>query len=107
MTSVALFDTRLAVEEAVHHHGPQHGQVTVIAHSMGNNIFRYFLQWLEHEKGKNHYKKWIDTHIRAYVAIAPPFLGSAEPVESVLTGLPSGLPLPVHEARALQGSFGT
>lgn len=46
----------LVVEEAVYRHGRETGKMIVIAHSMGNNVFRYFLKWLYDEKGKHHYQ---------------------------------------------------
>ena len=41
----------------------------VFAHSMGNNVFRYFLEWLKLEIAPKHYIKWLDEHIHAYFAV--------------------------------------
>ena len=44
----------------------------------GNNVFRYFLSWLEHTMGEQNSLIWIDQHIRSYFAIGAPLLGSAQ-----------------------------
>jgi len=36
---------------------------------MGNNVFRYFLEWLRLEIAPKHYLKWLDQHIHAYFAV--------------------------------------
>jgi hypothetical protein len=36
---------------------------------MGNNVFRYFLEWLKLEIAPKHYIKWLDEHIHAYFAV--------------------------------------
>lgn len=41
----------------------------VFAHSMGNNVFRYFLEWLKLEIAPKHYIQWLDEHIHAYFAV--------------------------------------
>jgi hypothetical protein len=45
------------------------GPSIVFAHSMGNNVFRYFLEWLRLEIAPKHYLKWLDQHIHAYFAV--------------------------------------
>lgn len=36
---------------------------------MGNNVFRYFLEWLRLEIAPKHYLEWLDQHIHAYFAV--------------------------------------
>jgi hypothetical protein len=36
---------------------------------MGNNVFRYFLEWLKLEIAPKHYIQWLDEHIHAYFAV--------------------------------------
>lgn len=36
---------------------------------MGNNVFRYFLEWLKLEIAPKHYMEWLDHHIHAYYAV--------------------------------------
>jgi predicted alpha/beta hydrolase family esterase len=47
----------------------------VIAHSMGNNVFLYFTEWMKLEY-PNYWEKWFDSHVSALFAIAAPLLGS-------------------------------
>lgn len=48
------------------------GPSLVFAHSMGNNVFRYFLEWLKLEIAPKHYMDWLDIHIHAYYAVGLP-----------------------------------
>jgi hypothetical protein len=96
-----------SVENAMALHGePNDGGAVVIAHSMGNNVFRYFLAWLKHEVGRNHWQEWIDKHISAYFAVGAPLLGSPEAMELLASGITMGLPLPQREVRKLVATFG-
>jgi hypothetical protein len=36
---------------------------------LGNQVFRYFLEWLKLEIAPKHYIKWLDEHIHAYFAV--------------------------------------
>eukprot|EP00897_Mesotaenium_endlicherianum_P001774 jgi/Mesen1/1624/ME000135S00620 len=78
-------------------------RAVVFAHSMGNNVFRYFLEWLRREIPAESYQPWIDCHIIAYHAIAAPLLGAPETVKGMMTGITFGLPIsevPIHAHRA-------
>ena len=77
----------------------------VVAHSMGNNVVRYLIQWLQHHYPKS-WESWVRGHLWTYVALAPPLLGSVMPLKSVLTGEPMGLPITDRQARELELSFG-
>ncbi|KAI9998711.1 hypothetical protein PInf_003300 [Phytophthora infestans] len=83
------------------------GGLVVIAHSMGNGVFRYFLEWLKEEVGRNNWQKWIDAHISAYFAVGSPLLGSAESMELITSGITEGLPITQSEMRKLVVSFGS
>lgn len=48
------------------------GPSLVYAHSMGNNVFRYFLEWLKLEIAPKHYLEWLDHHIHAYYSVGLP-----------------------------------
>ena len=87
-----------AVEYAVELDGNKGGLV-VIAHSMGNGVFRYFLEWLNDEVGRNNRQSWVDRHISTYFAVGSPLLGSAESLELILSGLTEGLPITQSEIR--------
>uniref|UniRef100_A0A803LA74 Phospholipid--sterol O-acyltransferase n=1 Tax=Chenopodium quinoa TaxID=63459 RepID=A0A803LA74_CHEQI len=45
------------------------GPSLVFAHSLGNNVFRYFLEWLKLEVAPKEYMNWLDKHIHAYFAV--------------------------------------
>jgi hypothetical protein len=62
-------------------------RVVLLAHSMGNRVVQYFFQWLLHRNQQ----KWIDTHIHAFLAMGPPFLGSSKAIRTVLCGDGMGL----------------
>jgi hypothetical protein len=48
------------------------GPSLVYAHSMGNNVFRYFLEWLKLEIAPKQYMRWLDDHVHAYYAVGLP-----------------------------------
>ncbi|XP_062220698.1 phospholipid--sterol O-acyltransferase isoform X2 [Phragmites australis] len=83
------------------------GPSLVFAHSMGNNVFRYFLEWLKLEIAPKHYIQWLDKHIHAYFAVGAPLLGSTEAVRAVLSGATFGLPVNEGTARLMFNSFGS
>ncbi|KAK4482354.1 hypothetical protein RD792_009507 [Penstemon davidsonii] len=83
------------------------GPSIVFAHSMGNNVFRYFLEWLKLEIAPKMYMKWLDEHIHAYFAVGAPLLGSIETVKATLSGFTSGLPVSEGTARLMFNSFGS
>ncbi|MCO5566837.1 hypothetical protein L7F22_020519 [Adiantum nelumboides] len=69
------------------------GPCLVFAHSLGNNVFRYFLEWLKLEIAPRLYQKWLDDHIDTYFAVGARFLGAVESVKATLSGLTFGLPI--------------
>ncbi|KAJ0053490.1 hypothetical protein Pint_01686 [Pistacia integerrima] len=85
---------KLTLETALKLRG---GPSLVFAHSMGNNVFRYFLEWLKLEIAPKHYVQWLDEHIHAYFAVGSPFLGATEIIKAALSGLTFGLPVSEHE----------
>lgn len=62
---------RLTFETALKLRG---GPSIVFAHSLGNHVFRYFLEWLKLEIAPKHYNQWLDEHIHAYFAVGMVFL---------------------------------
>lgn len=77
----------------------------VFAHSLGNNVFRYFLEWLKLEIAPRMYQQWLDDHIHTYFAVGAPFLGAVESVKAALSGLTFGLPISEGTARLMCNSF--
>jgi phospholipid:diacylglycerol acyltransferase len=58
--------------------------VALLAHSYGDQLVRYFLNWVEApeaEGGGGGGKWWTDRHVATYVDIAGPMLGGAVQVE--------------------------
>ncbi|KAL6564070.1 hypothetical protein OROHE_005310 [Orobanche hederae] len=83
------------------------GPSIVFAHSLGNNVFRYFLEWLKLEIAPKMYIKWLDEHIHAYFAVGAPLLGAIETVKATLSGFTFGLPVSEGTARLMINSFGS
>lgn len=77
----------------------------VIAHSLGNSVFRYFLEWLKHDLGTFHYQPWLNKHITIFAACGPPALGAAETIRATLSGLTMGLPVSDAVAREMVTTF--
>ena len=80
--------TRLktTIETMVHLHKIP---VALLAHSYGDQLVRYFLNWVEaplSEGGGGGGKSWTDRHVAAYVDIAGPMLGIPKTVPSLLSG---------------------
>ena len=66
MFQILFLFCRLTFETALKLHG---GPSIVYAHSLGNQVFRYFLEWLKLEIAPKHYTQWLDQHIHAYFAV--------------------------------------
>ncbi|KAE8650822.1 phospholipid--sterol O-acyltransferase [Cucumis sativus] len=83
------------------------GPSIVFAHSLGNNVFRYFLEWLKLEIAPKHYFQWLDQHIHAYFAVGAPLLGAPDTIKATLSGSTFGLPISEGTARVMCNSFGS
>ncbi|CAO2824331.1 unnamed protein product [Amaranthus hypochondriacus] len=83
------------------------GPSIVFAHSLGNNVFRYFLEWLKFEIAPKEYMNWLDKHIHAYFAVGSPFLGATETIKAALLGSTFGIPVSEGTARLMFNSFGS
>ncbi|XP_021281130.1 phospholipid--sterol O-acyltransferase isoform X1 [Herrania umbratica] len=83
------------------------GPSVVFAHSLGNHVFRYFLEWLKLEIAPKQYIQWLDEHIYAYFAVGAPLLGAIETVKAALSGNTFGLPVSEGTARLMFNSFGS
>lgn len=78
----------------------------VMAHSMGNNVFLYFCEWLRLvERPPMGYRRWLRRHIWGYVGFAAPLLGAPMALKSVLSGHNFGLTISEAQARELQLTF--
>lgn len=63
--------------------------VVLLCHSMGGCVAQYFLNWVivTHENGQ----EWIDKHVKCFMAIGVPFLGSPKTVRGLISGDSMGL----------------
>ncbi|GLJ20438.1 hypothetical protein SUGI_0371420 [Cryptomeria japonica] len=66
------------------------GPSLVFAHSLRNNVFRYFLEWLKLEIAPKLYNQWLDDHIYAYFVVGAPFLGAVKTIKATLSGVTFG-----------------
>jgi hypothetical protein len=72
------------IEAMVEH---KNAKLVLLAHSMGNRVVQYFLEWLK-RRGE---EKWIEQYIHAHLAMGAPFLGSPKAIRTVLFGDAMGL----------------
>jgi len=57
-------------------------KAVVIAHSMGGNVWHYFMQWVT----KRVHRNWVNDHISSEILISAPLLGLPKAYFSLLTG---------------------
>jgi phospholipid:diacylglycerol acyltransferase len=64
-----------------------HGErAAIIAHSMGSNVFMYFIQWVTSPYGGNGGVDWVDKHIESFVNIGGALLGVPKTLSTLLSG---------------------
>ncbi|KAJ1918294.1 phospholipid:diacylglycerol acyltransferase [Mycoemilia scoparia] len=61
-------------------------KAVIVGHSMGVNVFSYFMKWVESPDGGDGGDQWVDKHIEALVNIAGPMLGVSKTLSSLLSG---------------------
>jgi len=61
-------------------------KAVVVTHSMGGNVFFYFMQWVESSSGGNE-QGWLDRYVEAYTAIGVPFVGIPSALTRLFTGV--------------------
>jgi len=61
-------------------------KVSVISHSMGSNVFFYFLKWVESKNGGYGGPRWVNDYLSTFVNVAGPMLGTTKSVSSLLSG---------------------
>jgi len=57
-------------------------KAVVVAHSMGGNVWHYFMQWVTHRVHNN----WVNDHICNEILVSSPLLGLPKAYFSLLTG---------------------
>lgn len=60
----------------------------LLAHSMGNRVVHYLLNWINQFPGG---RQWISDHIHSWFAVGPPFLGAPKAIRGVVSGDKLGL----------------
>jgi hypothetical protein len=66
-------------------------RAVLIAHSLGNNVVRYFHRWLARElRGDKAARAWCDAHVQTLVGVGAPLLGAAEALAALMTGVTNG-----------------
>ncbi|PRP82393.1 hypothetical protein PROFUN_10169 [Planoprotostelium fungivorum] len=74
-------------------------RVVLVAHSMGNKLVHYFLQWLKRQRGQ----EWIDAHIDSFFSVSAPWMGNCMSIRGMLSGVSFEMDnLGLHPARALR-----
>jgi phospholipid:diacylglycerol acyltransferase len=61
-------------------------KIALLAHSYGDTLSRYFLEWVESPKGGKGGSNWVSEHIANYVNIAGPTLGMPKAVSTLISG---------------------
>ena len=79
--------------------------VTIIAHSLGNRVTQYFLEWIKGDRGLG--QAWIDEHIGRYVAVSPLWIGGPRAVREALTGGYQFGPLSIRGMKRVIQSYGS
>jgi len=58
----------------------------VLSHSYGDLLLRYFLSWVESDKGGGGGSKWVKKYIARYVNIGGPMLGCPKVITAITSG---------------------
>jgi len=61
-------------------------KVVIIAHSMGFNVFFYFLNWVQSPEGGNAGKDWVNNHIKTFIDVAGTALGVPKACSALVSG---------------------
>ena len=72
--------------EGMRETNPGGEKIALLAHSYGDTLSRYFLEWVESSKGGKGGSTWVNDNIAAYVNIAGPTLGMPKSVSALLSG---------------------
>lgn len=62
-------------------------RLVVLAHSMGTNVWMYFMQWVTTVGRRNTPDPtWVDRHVHAIISLGGAFLGAMGPLTALLSG---------------------
>ncbi len=77
---------KVHIEHLVRMHGRK---VAIISHSLGGNVWFYFMKWVEHTPhaaDAADARTWVERHIHATISIATPFLGVPKAASVLISG---------------------
>ena len=78
--------------------------VTIVAHSLGNRVTQYFLQWMGSDPSAG--QPWIDRYVARYIAVSPLWIGAPRSVREALTGGYQLGPLSIQGMKPVVQSYG-
>ncbi|KAK6387215.1 phospholipid:diacylglycerol acyltransferase [Exophiala oligosperma] len=61
-------------------------KVVLASHSMGSQVFLYFMKWVEHKDHGKGGPNWVNTYIDSWINISGCMLGTAKDIPAVLSG---------------------
>lgn len=61
-------------------------KVVMVSHSMGGQVFFYFMKWVEHKSYGGGGPNWVNDHIEAWINISGCMLGATKGLPAVLSG---------------------
>ncbi|OUM67458.1 hypothetical protein PIROE2DRAFT_40017 [Piromyces sp. E2] len=76
-------DLKMSIEKTVK---LKKEKVVIIAHSMGFNVFFYFLNWIQSPEGGNAGKDWVNKHIKTFIDVAGTALGVPKACSALVSG---------------------
>jgi phospholipid:diacylglycerol acyltransferase len=76
-------DLKMSIEKTVK---LKKEKVVIIAHSMGFNVFFYFLNWIQSPEGGNAGKDWVNNHIKTFIDVAGTALGVPKACSALVSG---------------------
>ncbi|ORX49999.1 LACT-domain-containing protein [Piromyces finnis] len=76
-------DLKMSIEKTVK---LKKEKVVIIAHSMGFNVFFYFLSWVQSPEGGNAGKDWVNNHIKTFIDVAGTALGVPKACSALVSG---------------------
>jgi len=76
-------DLKMSIEKTVK---LKKEKVVIITHSMGFNMFFYFLSWVESPQGGNAGKDWVNKHIKSFINVAGTALGVPKACSALVSG---------------------
>lgn len=78
-----IFSSKSTIE---HLAGAWKKKVAVVGHSMGNNVFLYFLRWVESPLGGNGGPSWTENYVDTFMNIGGPLLGVPKTMSTLVSG---------------------